>query len=123
MGSEKNFEDRVKAFLEEDGCWFVKYWGGAAYTKSGIPDILASVHGRFFGIEVKAPTGRPKLIQLVKLEDIRKSGGFGILLYPKDFNEFKKLVQDIRIIDAYTDDWYVENIKKQEDWKKRLEGR
>ena len=51
---KKNFENKIKGFLKDHGCWFLKYWGGAAYTKSGIPDILACCNGKFLGIEVKA---------------------------------------------------------------------
>lgn len=53
MAVEKNFENRVKKYLDEYGCWWLKYWGGAAYTKSGIPDLLVSSDGCFLGIEVK----------------------------------------------------------------------
>ena len=52
MAAEKNFENRVKKYLDEYGCWWLKYWGGAAYTKSGIPDLLVSSDGCFLGIEV-----------------------------------------------------------------------
>lgn len=34
MAAEKNFENRVKKYLDEYGCWWLKYWGGAAYTKN-----------------------------------------------------------------------------------------
>ena len=40
MAAEKNFENKVKKFLKDKGAWVLKYWGGAAYTKSGIPDLL-----------------------------------------------------------------------------------
>ena len=60
MAAEKNFENRVKKYLDEYGCWWLKYWGGAAYTKSGIPDLLVSSDGCFLGIEVKADNGEPK---------------------------------------------------------------
>lgn len=40
MAAEKNFENKVKKFLKENGCWILKYWGGAAFTRSGIPDLL-----------------------------------------------------------------------------------
>ena len=89
MAEEKDFENKVKNYLFHIGAWYLKYWAGAEYTKEGIPDILACVDGRFFGIEVKATNGRPKLLQLVKLRKIRKAGGIGILLYPKDFDEFQ----------------------------------
>lgn len=54
MAAEKNFENKVKTYLKNYGCWFLKYWGGASYTKSGIPDLLVSSDGFFLGIEVKA---------------------------------------------------------------------
>lgn len=72
MAAEKNFENKVKAFLEEKGFWFLKYWGGAAYTKSGIPDLLVCMYGRFLGLEVKAPRGEPSELQLYNLEKSEK---------------------------------------------------
>ena len=33
MASEKNFENRVKRFLKDEGCYFIKYWGGGEFTK------------------------------------------------------------------------------------------
>ncbi len=95
MTSEKNFENRIKKFLKDDGCWFIKYWGGGEFTKSGIPDILACVNGFFVGIEVKSSSGTPSELQLVNLKKIDDSGGFGILLYPKDFEKFKSLVDTL----------------------------
>lgn len=47
MAAEKNFENKVKKFLKDKGAWVLKYWGGAAYTKSGIPDLLVCFKGWF----------------------------------------------------------------------------
>ena len=116
MAAEKNFENKVKSFLENIGAWYIKYWAGAKYTKEGIPDILACIKGKFYAIEIKAPNGRPKLLQLIKLRKIRNAGGIGVLLYPKDFEDFINLVYD-------TDegiDWYCENIDEQDRWYARL---
>jgi Holliday junction resolvase len=93
MAAEKNFENRVKKFLREKGCWFIKYWGGAAYTKSGVPDILACINGVFFGVELKAPDGKPSDLQIYNLRKIHEAGGKAILLYPDDFDLFKELVE------------------------------
>lgn len=93
MAAEKQFENKVKKFLEEQGCWFLKYWGGAAYTKAGIPDLLVCCNGHFLGVELKAPNGRPSPLQIYNLKKIDESGGYGILLYPKDFETFKGLIQ------------------------------
>ena len=88
MAAEKNFENKVKRYLKEQGCYFIKYWGGAAYTKSGVPDLLVCCNGHFVGIEVKAEKGKPSELQIYNLRRIDESGGYAILLYPKDFEKF-----------------------------------
>ena len=96
MASEKNFENKVKKFLKDEGCWFLKYWAGAAYTKNGIPDLLVCCNGHFLGVELKAPNGKPSDLQMWNIEQIKKAGGIAMVLYPKDFEEFKKLIQELK---------------------------
>lgn len=96
MGSEKLFENKVKKFLESEGCWFLKYWGGAAYTKAGIPDLLVCCNGHFLGVELKAPNGKPSELQLWNIEKIKEAGGIAMVLYPKDFDSFKTLIHDLK---------------------------
>ncbi|WP_306764727.1 VRR-NUC domain-containing protein [Agathobacter rectalis] len=97
MAAEKNFENKVKKFLKDKGAWVLKYWGGAAYTKSGIPDLLVCFNGWFLGIELKAPKGRPSDLQLYNLRQIEKAGGIGILLYPKDYEQFKGFIEHLEL--------------------------
>lgn len=96
MAAEKNFENRVKNYLKEQGVYFIKYWGGAAYTKSGIPDVLACCNGQFMGVEIKAPKGKPSELQIYNLRQIDQAGGLAILLYPDDFELFKALVETVQ---------------------------
>ena len=95
--AEKNFENRVKNYLKDKGAWVLKYWGGAAYTKSGIPDLLVCFEGWFLGIELKAPKGKPSELQLYNLREIEKAGGIGILLYPKDYEQFKQFIEHLEL--------------------------
>lgn len=95
MATEKNFENRVKQFLKEWGCYFIKYWGGGEFTKAGVPDILCCCNGFFIGIEIKAPKGKPSELQLYNLRKIDEAGGFGILLYPEDFECFQYFIRNI----------------------------
>lgn len=97
MAEEKNFENKVKKFLKDKGAWVLKYWGGAAYTKSGIPDLLVCFKGWFLGIELKASKGKPSELQLYNLRQIDKAGGIGILLYPKDFEDFKQFIEHLEL--------------------------
>lgn len=119
MAAEKQFENKVKKYLEGRGCWILKYWGGAAYTKSGIPDLLVCANRNFIGVELKAPNGEPSLLQLYHLDKIRKAKGYGILLYPKDFENFKGFMED----PTQGNSWYLDNIEEQYRWKIKLEQR
>lgn len=96
MAAEKQFETKVKKFLKTKGCWSLKYWGGASYTKSGIPDLLVCCNGQFLGVELKAPKGRPSDLQIYNLREIDRSGGYAILLYPDDYPIFQQLIQAIQ---------------------------
>ena len=119
MAAEKNFENRVKDFLKEQGCWFLKTWSNGV-QRSGVPDILACYNGYFFGIELKAPKGTPSDLQIYNLLQIDKSGGYAILLYPKDFELFKSLMNDIASGDC-NDGRYYHFFKLLQEWKERLE--
>lgn len=98
MAKEKQFEDKIKKFLKElPDTWFFKHWAGA-YSQSGIPDIIACVNGHFVGIEVKAEDGHPSPLQIRNIDLIRSSRGYAYILYPKDFEAFKKDM--IRLLDT-----------------------
>lgn len=95
IAAEKNFENRIKTFLKGEGAWFIKYWAGSQFTKSGVPDILACVDGYFVAIEVKGPNGIPSELQLHTIKKIREAGGFAFVLYPSGFDEFKKFILNL----------------------------
>ena len=93
MGTEKLFENKVKKLLKEENCWFVKYWGGAAFTKSGIPDLLVCCNGYFLGVELKGEKGKPSELQLWNVRKINEACGIGLVLYPDQFDDFKDLIK------------------------------
>lgn len=93
--AEKTFENKIKKYLDSRGAWFIKYWAGAQYTKSGIPDILACVNGYFVGVEVKAQNGKPSELQLHNVRKINQAGGFAFVLYPSKFEDFKKFIDGL----------------------------
>ena len=104
MAAEKNFENKIKKYLKDNGCYCVKYFG-CSYSTSGTPDILACVKGYFLAIEVKAQTGKPSELQLVKIKEIRKAGGFGYVAYPSGWERLKAVIDGLLI----------ENFNREED--------
>lgn len=95
MAAEKNFENRLKKFLEDEGCWFVKFFANA-YTKSGIPDILCCCNGYFVAVEVKAPNGKPSELQKWNIKKINDGNGYGLILYPDQFDDFKEIIHCLK---------------------------
>ena len=115
---ETPFKEKVEKLLKEKEAWFIKYWAGSKFTKEGMPDMFACIYGRFYGLELKGDGGRPKLLQLVTLRDIRKAGGIGLLLYPNDFKNFETFIDDPVAQENFS--WYQNNIQEQINWFEKL---
>ena len=96
MAQEKQFENKVKSYLESIGCYalgtpnqnitvpivgyYEKRWGGGQFAKSGLPDMHVVLHRTSIELELKAPTGKPSLLQLKNLDLINKGGCYGFIL-------------------------------------------
>lgn len=91
---EKQFENQIKAYLKSKNIWYVKYFANS-FTPVGIPDILACVNGRFLGIEVKNEKGKTTKLQNYNLHEIRRCGGVSMVVRPQNFEELKKVVEDL----------------------------
>ena len=89
MEREKIFERRVRKYLDSIGAWHIKIWGNA-FQRSGVPDIIGCIKGKFFALEIKAEKGHPSELQLYEIRKIKESGGYARVLYPKEFESFKK---------------------------------
>lgn len=95
MHQEKIFEGKVKAYLKSKGAYVVKQFG-CAFSQAGTPDLLCCLNGHFIAIELKSDKGKPTKLQLIKLQQIKDAGGVAVLLYPKDFDEFKALIETLK---------------------------
>lgn len=92
VAEEKNFENKVKKYLDSIGAYHFKIWGGG-FQKSGLPDIICCNNGIFVGIEVKAKNGHASELQKYNCRKINEAGGIGIILFPDGFNDFKKIME------------------------------
>jgi len=111
MAGEKNFENRLKDWLESEGIYplghpedkmtvppcgyWEKRWGGGRYTKSGLPDMKITIKGISLEVELKASNGTPSELQKRNLAQINQSQCFGFVLYPEGFEQFKDLVKGV----------------------------
>lgn len=95
MAEEKQFENKIRKFLETlPKEWHFKHWAGQ-YSKAGIPDIIGCINGRFVGIEVKATKGKPSMLQIRNIKQINAAGGYARVIYPEQFDELKEDLSSI----------------------------
>ncbi|WP_078682712.1 VRR-NUC domain-containing protein [Clostridium sp. USBA 49] len=93
--TEKQFQTKVIRYLKSlPNTWFFKMWGGG-FQRSGIPDLICCINGVFVAIELKEEKGKPTELQKLNIKNINAAGGIGIILYPKGFEEFKKLTEEV----------------------------
>lgn len=64
-------------------------WSGP-YSKSGVPDIIGVINGKFIALEVKAAKGHPSVLQKRNIKLINQAGGYARIVYPKDFETLKE---------------------------------
>ena len=104
MGKEKNFEERIKNFLQPVGIYalgtpvqkmkvppigyFEKRWG-SKMTTSGLPDLHIVINNQSLEFELKAPNGRASDLQKHMIEQIIKSKCKGAIVY-----EFQEDIPD-----------------------------
>lgn len=96
MAQEKNFENKIKKYLKDKGCYCIKFFANS-FTKAGVPDLIACVNGYSLWIEVKAQNGHPSELQLHNVEQIRKAGGFAYIVYPSGWEKLKDIIDGLLI--------------------------
>ena len=94
IASEKLFENKIKNYLKNNECYFVKFFANRM-TKVGVPDLLCCINGYFVGIEVKAESGTPSELQKHNRDAIKYAGGISVILYPQDWDLFKTMVEQL----------------------------
>jgi hypothetical protein len=96
---EKKVKDKVKKILAEFGAYyFMPATGG--YGKSGVPDLVACIKGRFIGIECKANGGVPTALQEKNLTDIMNVGGIAVIVDETGIEDLKRVLQYAPLVKA-----------------------
>lgn len=111
MAQEKNFENRFKRWLEQQGIYALgtprqkmtttpigyweKRWGGGNYTKAGLPDMHITVNGKSIDVELKAPNGRVSDLQEYIINQINSSKGCAMVARPEDFEKLKNIIKEV----------------------------
>ena len=122
MAAEKSFEEKLKDWLESEGIYRLGteqqkmttppcgYWEkrwGSKYSGAGWPDMHIVVKGVSIEAELKAPKNKPSDLQIQKINQIDDAGCIGLVLYPKNFEDFKNLIKFIKRRQIVDPDWVI----------------
>lgn len=94
---ESNLVNKVKDYIRTTyrrDAWFFKV-AGSATQRSGIPDILCCIKGKFIALELKREdgSGRPSPQQIIECEKIKDAGGYPLI--SGNFDEIKNFISGI----------------------------
>jgi len=93
-------EAKVKAQvirqLKELGAYYFSPVTGG-YGRSGVPDIVACLNGKFIGIECKAGKGVTTALQDKNLAAIRASGGTAIVINENNVASLTAIIKIMEI--------------------------
>lgn len=110
MAAEKQFENRVKRWLQQQGIYplgypadkmdippigyYEKRWGGGM-SKTGLPDMHIVASGISLDVELKAPNGKASDLQKHNIRQINQAGSVAVLLFPDGFEQFKEIMKGV----------------------------
>lgn len=78
MKTPEGYEkDDICKYLDSIGAWYFKPMM-SGFGKSGVPDIIVCLNGKFFSIEVKREGKNPTPVQTRRMEEIIKAGGIAL---------------------------------------------
>ena len=93
---EKQVENKIKKWLEQNNHWYFKVHGGP-FQKTGVPDIIACVKGKFVAIEVKRSDGGiVSELQKAQIQKIKENGG--VVGVARSLAEFLQILKEAKLL-------------------------
>lgn len=65
------------------------------YGRSGVPDIVSCVRGRFVAIECKAGNNKPKPLQERELDNIRRARGIAVVINENNIDLLETILKEL----------------------------
>jgi Holliday junction resolvase len=92
-------EGKVKAkvvkILRDEGVYYF-FPATHGYGRSGVPDIICCVAGKFLAIECKAGGNKPTTLQVREIETIRQAGGVAVVTDETNWDMVSGLVRKLK---------------------------
>jgi Holliday junction resolvase len=92
---EAKVKAKVVKILREEGVYYF-FPATHGYGRSGVPDIICCVAGKFLGIECKAGKNKPTALQVHEIEQIRRAGGVAVVVNELNWDSVRELIRSLQ---------------------------
>jgi hypothetical protein len=100
---EDKVKSKVKALLAKYPVYsFMPATGG--YGRSGVPDFVCCIKGRFFAIETKAGDNKPTKLQEREIKRIQDCKGAAFVINENNLEVLKEYLDSLVIDDCFTEE-------------------
>jgi Holliday junction resolvase len=89
---EAAVKKRVTEILKAHGAYYFSPVT-SGFGRSGVPDIVACIRGRFIAIECKAGKNKPTALQQKNLQEIREVKGLAFVVNEESIVAFAKILE------------------------------
>jgi hypothetical protein len=91
---EKKVKDKVVKLLKANSVYYF-FPNTHGFGRSGVPDIICCVHGKFLGIECKAGKNKPTALQEKEMQDIRNAGGNTLVINEENISAVESILKEM----------------------------
>lgn len=94
---EAHIKKAVKEILAKHSAYIVMYVP-TGFGNAGVPDFIASVYGRFIGIETKlnAKKNPPTALQMKNLCEIQQAGGLAVVVDETNIDSLDEVLSTLK---------------------------
>lgn len=91
---EKKVKDKCVKLIKAYGVYYF-FPATHGFGRSGVPDIICCVHGKFLGIECKAGSNKPTALQEKEMQAIRDAGGRTLVVNEENITMLDALLKEL----------------------------
>lgn len=92
---ESKVKEKARKLFKKYGVWF-HFVANNGYGKSGCPDALVCVKGKFLAVEFKATAkDKPTALQQMQIDEIRANQGMALVVHEDNLDVLEVLLSEI----------------------------
>lgn len=101
---EGKVKAKVVGILKDAGAYYF-FPATHGYGRSGVPDVVACVDGRFLAIECKAGKNKITALQAREIQSIRAADGVAVVVNEENWDMLPELIRKLKMGTVIKETW------------------